>query len=538
MLCPCHNRWPTGAVAFDRQNLGQEAKNLQSLSDESKWILYGALNVLLWLVLIAGATIEGGSLSKLAYVSVLFALCSSPIIYMGRLNGPYALLGVVTAGYFAQFGLLDAASMFSPPKFAAADEVFLDAGEKMILLGAVMQIAGFHVGMRLTGGKGNRTVVPKDWPRALLLPMGVLLWALGSSASLYQSLVLQTDNSNATVVAGLTRLGIWETSGLVLIGNYAGPLGIVILAYWWATSSRSFAGSFMLILIAAQAVIGWVEDTKEVLLSAPIVMLLTRFVVVGKVPVRWLVGTMLAIVLAFPVLTAKRAIMSEELNLNRAQALPRTVELLWRAITEQNAALQGKFENKTQTFLQRATAKASIEIFVAHMGQDKPYKMGVTLEPMLYMFAPKVIWSDKSGENSAQTFNRDFHLSEDRDAYMSPSHIGELYWNFGVVGVVVGMGLSGILIGFVCRRFDLSVQASLTRVLVIIVTLYELVARQEGQIEIQYVLWARTLLLIGILHWLLARPVQRRESGSIPSSRLTEKERLLDAPVRFPNLIR
>jgi hypothetical protein len=121
---------------------------------------------------------------------------------------------------------------------------------------------------------------------------------------------------------------------------------------------------------------------------------------------------------------------------------------------------------------------------------------------------------------------------------MSPSHIGELYWNFGVLGVILGMGLVGTLIGFVCARFDLSVQISLTRVLVIIVTLYELVARTEGQIGIQYVVWARTLLLIGILHWLLARPIQRHEVGSIGSPSRQEEGSLLDAPVRFPNLIR
>jgi hypothetical protein len=511
---------------------------LQRLSAEGKWILYAALNLLLCVGLVAGATIGGGSLTKLAYVSVLFALCSSPILYIGRLNGPYALLGVATGAYFIQFGLLDAASMLSPAKLGTAGEPAFDAGEVMILVGALMQIVGFHLGKRLVLNP-SATRVPKDWPRVLLLPTGLLLWALGAWATLYQSLVVATDNSNFAAIAGLTKLGIWKTTGLVLVGDYAGPLGIIILAYWWTTSGRRTASALMLILVAAQLAVGWIVDTKEVALSAPIVMLLTRFIVLGKVPVRWLVGSVIGIVLLFPVMTAKRAIMSEGLHLTRAQALPHTMEILWRAITERDAALQGRYIDKTQTFLERATSKGGIETFVAHVGTDKPYKMGSTLEPLLYMFVPRLIWSDKPGLNSAQTFNREYHLSEDPDTYMSPSHIGELYWNFGASGVIVGMGLIGTLLGFVCTRFDLSVQVSLTRVLVIIITLYELVARTEGQIEIQYVVWARTLVLIGILHWLCARRIQPREVGSIVSpNRPREEDSPPNAPVRFPNLVR
>lgn len=510
---------------------------MQNLSDENKWMLYAALNLSLWMVLFAGAAISGGSLARLPYIAVLFALCLSPLPFVGRLNGRYAMLGVATAAYFVQFGLLDAVSMFSPPKLAPVSEGIFDSGEAVIVVAVAMQIVGFHIGSRLTGNPGSLKQ-RQDWPYALLLPIGLLLWSLGSMATTYQALIVQADNSNAAVAAGFTKLGVWQTSALVLVCSYAGPLGIVILSYWWAVSDRRSSDILMLILIVAQLAVGWVADTKEVVISAPIVMLLTRFVALGRVPVRWLVCSILGIVLVFPVLTAKRAIMTADLHLTRVQALPRTAEILWRAIAERNTAQEGKYEDKTQSFLERATAKGSIETFVARVGKDKPYKMGATLTPLLYVLIPRLLWSDKPGDNSAQTFNREFHLSEDPDTYMSPSHLGELYWNFGFVGVVVGMGLVGTLLGFVCARFDLSVQTSLTRVLVIIVTLYELVARTEGQIEIQYVLWARTLLLIGILHWLLARPVQQRKTSLVSSASDPGQSTASNVPIRFPNLIR
>jgi hypothetical protein len=510
--------------------------DMQNLSAETKWTMYAALNVAFGALLVIGATIGGGSLAELPYVVLMFAICSSPIPFIGHLNGPFAILGVALATYFLNFAMLDAVSMLSPPKLAHATEGFLDAGELVLLVGALMQTIGFHVAVRFSSARAGG--LPKDWPLALLVPLGLLLWSSGCAADLYQNLVVHVDATDASVKAGFSKLGPWGIAGLMLV-NYAGPLGVVILAYWWAVSRNRWSSALMLAIIVIQFAVGWVVDTKEVAVNAPIVMLLTRFIVLGKVPVRWLACSVVGILLVFPVLTAKRAITTEALRLTNVQALSRTGEILLRAISERNEAREGKYSEKTQSFLERMTNKASVELFVQHVGVDQPYKMGSTLVSLLYVFVPRIVFSDKPGGNSAQTFNRDFHLSEDPDTYISPSHIGELYWNFGYPGVVVGMTLSGMILGFIFARFDPSVRTSLTRVLVIMVTLYELVARTGGQIELEYVLWLRTLLLIGILHLVLARPVRQEAFG--PISRANPSARRDGPPgglVRFPNLMR
>ena len=500
-------------------------------------MIYAALNAAVGALLVLGAAIGGGSLAKLPYVMLMFAICSSPIPFIGRLNGPFAILGVALATYFLNFAMLDAVSMLSPPTLAHANEGFLDGGEVVLLIGALMQTIGFHVAARFARARTGRGL-PQDWPLALLVPLGLLLWSSGCAADLYQNLVVHVDATDASVKAGFSKLGPWGTAGLMLV-NYAAPLGVVILAYWWAVSRNRSSSALMLAIIILQFAVGWVVDTKEVAVNAPIVMLLTRFIVLGKVPVRWLACSVIGVLLVFPVLTAKRAITTEALRLTNVQALPRTGEILLRAITERNAAREGKYSDKTQSFLERMTNKGSVELFVQRVGVDQPYKMGSTLVSMLYVFIPRVIFSDKPGGNSAQTFNRDFHLSEDPDTYISPSHIGELYWNFGYPGVVVGTMLTGMILGFVFGRFDPSARTSMTRVLIIIVTLYELVARTGGQIELEYVLWLRTLLMIGILHLVLARTVLQYAPVAISTARPSAgPDRLPGALVRFPNLIR
>jgi hypothetical protein len=96
------------------------------------------------------------------------------------------------------------------------------------------------------------------------------------------------------------------------------------------------------------------------------------------------------------------------------------------------------------------------------------------------------------------------------------------------------MLLIGILLGVICGRFDPSLHSSITGVLVLIVTFYELVARRGGQIEIEYAVWIRTLLLIGLLHLAFARQRGVRMLGGSPAS----PEPTGNLSLRFPNLLR
>ncbi len=402
---------------------------MKSFFANSKWFVYAGLNLLFCAVLLAGAAAGGGSLAELPYVVLLFALCSSPIPFIDKPNGPFAMLGVALGIYFVTLGLFDAVSMFAPPK-TPDREGLLGAGEMVILVGISMLILGFHLAASITKPKAQKGA-SKDWPRATLLVAGLLLWLAGCGAELYRSLVIVSDNSNAATIAGFSSLGIWLTSVLILVQVYAGPLGIMILAYWWVVTGRRFGTVLIALVVLCQFVVGWVVDTKSVALGAPFIILLTRFFVLGRVPLRWAALAVLGTALVFPVLATKRAIMHDE-HLTRVQALPRAAEILWRAIEQRDAYRNTyRYGDATSTFLERITVKGSIEIFAEFVGKTHPYRKGSTLEPLLYVFVPRVLWSDKPAESAPQSFNSELHISADTDTYISPTHLGELYWNFG-----------------------------------------------------------------------------------------------------------
>jgi len=103
---------------------------------------------------------------------------------------------------------------------------------------------------------------------------------------------------------------------------------------------------------------------------------------------------------------------------------------------------------------------------------------------------------------------------------------------------VLGMGLIGFICGWVGARFSLAEYTTVTRLVVIALTIKLLIVGFEGPISDIYVVWLRSLAGIGLLHLVFARiPASYRlatsinhEGGRVPAVRSPSE------PL-FPNLL-
>jgi hypothetical protein len=113
-------------------------------------------------------------------------------------------------------------------------------------------------------------------------------------------------------------------------------------------------------------------------------------------------------------------------------------------------------ENSVSGFLRRMAMINSVAIVVRDVGRWEPYALGETIFlPTINYFIPRVLWRDKPTSHEELKFGWRFRVTNffTRNSYIAPSWPGELYWNFGLPGILVGMALLGVASRWLYRRY-------------------------------------------------------------------------------------
>jgi len=111
---------------------------------------------------------------------------------------------------------------------------------------------------------------------------------------------------------------------------------------------------------------------------------------------------------------------------------------------------------ETATLLQRLDKIAEREfygIYVGFLVQDTKafgFKRGETMDYLLYAFIPRIFWPEKPNVSRGAWYTAYLGGADSEATATSGSALtapGELYWNFGLPGLVIGMAVLGWLIG-------------------------------------------------------------------------------------------
>jgi hypothetical protein len=92
--------------------------------------------------------------------------------------------------------------------------------------------------------------------------------------------------------------------------------------------------------------------------------------------------------------------------------------------------------------------------FIVHEVREGGFLMGKTMRYVFYMFIPRILWPDKPVVSRAGWFTYYLGLSDSPASATTgtgQSAQGELYWNFGLAGVITGMFCIGSLLGVLWR---------------------------------------------------------------------------------------
>jgi uncharacterized membrane protein len=167
-----------------------------------------------------------------------------------------------------------------------------------------------------------------------------------------------------------------------------------------------------------------------------------------KVPIKSvLVVVLLFVFIIYPVYNTYRTL---DKDLAMSRRVDRTVDMArtWSSDKYLDASVFA--------FLKRITIVTSVAAIVSDTGRWVDYRYGETLIlGPIGLLIPRFLWPDKPNISIGQEFGETFRLKNAMDAetYIAPSMVGDLYWNFSVPGVVVGMWLIGMAYRWYYQRF-------------------------------------------------------------------------------------
>ena len=459
--------------------------------------LYVGINLFFVALLAIGYAFGGPQNPRILYLVLLFALCSSSVIDIDGLNGRYALLSMFLGMYFIYFGVQDVTDLFDGT-LAGPPDGMLSPTEVVILVGGFMLVLGYRlvVSIRKPAGPDSQSY---DWPLRSILLVGAALWLMGTGATYFWYFHVVTDKTMEGT-KGIALLTPALTAGLVL-AQMLQPLGTLLLAYAWRSTRSPSLLAILFATLAVQVLFGFVLDIKGMALSGGALVVATMTFVDGKVPKAWIAGIALFIYVAFPVFQSYRAVVTGN-GVARTTVLDNFGKTLDSVLAAKERVNNGR--ERAQTFFERLSLKSSVYMIVHGVSNGVPFQRGHTLTPILSAFLPKILWTDKPDVPTGRIVNKVFHVTDQEETYISPSHLGELYWNFGWPGVLVGMTAIGGLCGFIAR-FNLAESRTVTRLLVMVVTVELVIHGFEGSLAGSYVVWLRIMAAIGLLHVVLAR---------------------------------
>jgi hypothetical protein len=467
-----------------------------------------------------GYAVGGFPNPRLLHLILLFALCSNIVIDVDKLNGRYALLGLFMLVYFVSYGLVDLSNLFlgrgDIPVAISSHSTgdVLSKAEAVILVGGIMLVLGYRIAVSMVNA-GGPIRSPRDWAKPTVLIVGPILWAIGTYATYMWHVYIVPDTTNEAFRKGIASISNLDASANIL-GQMMQPLGILLLAYAYRTYRGPLLLPIIVGVVALQVLLGFVVDIKGLAMLGGILVILTYVLVDGRLPKGWLVAGAVFVVLIFPVFQAYRTAIHGDRGIARTAVIENFGKVLQLTLAAEDKVNSGK--DRAQTFFERSSLKGSTEMIVEKTGNGVDFQRGYTLTPILATFVPKIIWPGKPDVPTGQLVNKLFHVTDSDDIFISPSNLGELYWNFGWLGVVIGMGIIGLICGWVGARFNLAEYRTVTRILVTVVTIKLLIVGFEGAVASCYVVWLRSLAAIGILHLIFARvPVVSRLIGSTKS---------------------
>lgn len=149
-----------------------------------------------------------------------------------------------------------------------------------------------------------------------------------------------------------------------------------------------------------------------------------------------------------------------------------------------------------------------------------PFEYGNTLVTWLFAPIPRTLWPEKPYISSGYAFSEEvYQLDLEGASGIPPGIIPELYWNFALPGVVIGMFFIGLLMRVMYNTFVARPRQSLTSIILYAVLATAVINLMQNAFSAFVMEVLKSVFIIGMIHSLICirrSPISR--SSKVQSS--------------------
>jgi len=276
----------------------------------------------------------------------------------------------------------------------------------------------------------------RDWKPMVSLGVACVMLLLGWAISIV----------GLTGVLPVGRAsGIYSTfSSMVIYGNVL--LAMLVFRYRYR-----IAAVLLGIAVSMSSLLLFFTGSKRKTLIFPAIVAITWMLMRGRIGMRWLVAGAAALMLLYPVAQFYRSDILENNTLTIVDAAKHPARTLGRL----SGFLTG---NRGADYMQAGLQKTVIRldgigvasVIIRDTPTVSPFQNGRTLVLFFYSFVPRLFWPGKPSITIGQWITDTYGPGPQIHSNTGPTFIGDLYLNFGLWGVLLGMAF----FGFVLRLFQ------------------------------------------------------------------------------------
>jgi hypothetical protein len=408
-----------------------------------------AVLVVVALGLTMAGVLADGAVQQTLLIVAAVAAAMIPVagaLARGRVD-PFEIGVAVALAYLVLFPLRAAVVLLGwddgAPRgtITASDPVVRDtlvAAALGLVAGGICYVA--PLGARL----GARLRIPSA--RAVERPSALLAAALFVFGAAAQSLILAASRNPSLPLIGGRGSGLVSSSSVLML------VGLCLLTRRAVLSRARADIAWVVAAMLAGAAVGVVGQFKEVVivsLLAPLVM--AHFTSSGGIRMRWLaLAALVAVFLIFPVVTSWRQVSGLEGSENPVTVVSKLPShyLHHNLLTggERTLGVADVVSEPLAVVSRRLYGFDSLTLAVRYTPSQITYRRGATLEGLWAGAVPRILWPSKPNIGIGYWFAVHYWGTPAgvTQVPQTITHPGELYIDFGLAGVIIGMALLGL----------------------------------------------------------------------------------------------